>query len=1092
MTRPNEANPDGRAISFRQDPKIEPSTPGELEFLIELGRIFTSPKEPNQVFSEFAEFVSEVIPWDRIVTTALPSGEHVGPNFHQMGQKIDGFDGNQRPFVPYELVELLERFRRPVIIDDSISFQSEDLGELRELADAAGLKSWMAVPVEWSGDVIAAIHFRSKKQNAYGGDHLDLAQKIADQIAGAIAGQITVAELQRESRQREWLADISRVASSSDSIEDVFSPLAQLVGQLIPIDRMGLTILENEEHVPVGLLSHGIGLPDLTPNALPPSRGQITALLRQLKKPTILDPTSPDAPEDVVDTAKIAEKSGLVSWLAAPLFWGDRHVGNLHFRSTQPNVYTDREVDLAVAVAQQLSGAVANWLSLKQAERESHVRGVLSQLGREITASTSLSDSFAAFAKLASELVPLDRLSISLNSTKSSKPKILASYGTEIPPVDTESRFKVRGDVSRLLAGDPSTMIVSDAMVNEHQDVKTMVEAAASAGLHSWLVAPLVWQGRLIGMLHFRSSEQDAYSSEHLDLATQIASQISGSVSNTIAYNDLETEAHVRTVLADIGRTTGSSNNLERLLPEIERLTREVVDFDGFSIGSYSDTDKTVRRLYARGAFADANGYVSPSSPLATAFPLSESAAGTVLVNRTAEIICVNSVDELEGYPQSLSAFESGTRSFLTVPLVFNDLVVGALQLRSFKEDAYVDADLAIVTRLADYIAGALANSIANEQVQLQAAALEAADQAIVITSPTGIIEWTNGAFTELTGWKSSEIFGLHTSVLKSHDSNNWHQDEEIWEALNSGKSWSGEHINRKKDGTEFTEDLTVTPVVGSDGETTHIIGIKKDVTDRLRAEEERKNTAKIESENRELQRIAAARSEFLSTVSHELRTPLTTVSAFADILYNSRSENLTDRQRTHLTLIRKSSTQLSSLINDLLDISQADSGRLALEKSDFEVRPMVEEIRDASGVLLATRDQVLSATIDVQSGVSINADRTRIIQVVTNLLSNASKYSPEGSNISLSAAIQNNQLAISVTDSGTGISKSDQRMMFSPFFRGSNNREFAPDGRGLGLAVVHSIVDLHDGTITVDSKYRKGTSITVSIPGVTSEPQSD
>jgi len=1090
MSRPDEVEPNGRADSLNLVPKFDSRTSNELELLVNLGKIFTSPNEPGQIFTQFAELVSDVISWDRIVTTALPSGEHVGPTDHQMGQMLDGFQDGHIPQIADELFEQLNRTRRPIIVDESIGIYSDDFLEITRLADAAGLRSWMVVPVEWGGNVIAAIHFRSKQENAYGAYHSDIAGKIADQIAGAIASQIAVAELERESELREWLAEISRVASSSDSIEDVMAPLAELLGQLVPLQRFGLTILEDGKDIPVGLLSHGVELPDLAQGSLPPSRGQITALLREVKKPMVLHPSDPGASEDVVTTANIAKKSGLVSWLAAPLFWSDRHVGNIHLRSSQKNAYTERHVQLAAAVAQQISGAVANWLSLKQTERESHVRGVLSQLGREITASESLDDSFTAFAELASKLVPLDRLSISLNSTEESKTKVLASYGRAIPMVDSESRFSVRGDLSTLLATKPATMIITDDLKRKYPDAEAMIEAAASVGLHSWLVAPLVWQGQLTGILHFRSSEINAYTSEHLELATQIASQISGSVSNTIAYHDLESEAQVRTVLANIGRVIGSSNDLERILPEIESLAGEIVSFDGFSIGSFSENKKTVRRLYARGAFADATGYVSPDSSLAREFPLEESAAGKVILNKKAEIISVGSVEQLDGYPQSVSAFENGTRTFLTAALMSNDLVVGALQLRSFQENAYSKSDLEIATRLADYVAGALANSLANEQVKLQAAALEAADQAIVITSPTGMIEWVNGAFTELTGWKSSEILGSHTSVLKSADPENWHQDEEIWEALNSGKSWSGEHINRKKDGTEFTEDLTVTPVVGSDGETTHIIGIKNDITDRLRAEEERKIAAKVESENRELQRVAAARSEFLSTVSHELRTPLTTVSAFADILYNSRSENLTDRQRTHLTLIRKSSTQLSSLINDLLDISQADSGRLALEKSEFEIQPMVEEIRDSFGVLLATRDQTLDTAINVEPGDNINADRSRIIQVVTNLLSNACKFSPEGSSIRLSAAIQNNQLAISVDDDGMGISKSDQRMMFSPFFRGNNNKEFEPDGRGLGLAVVHSIVDLHDGTITVDSKYRKGTSITVSIPGVISEPK--
>ena len=279
--------------------------------------------------------------------------------------------------------------------------------------------------------------------------------------------------------------------------------------------------------------------------------------------------------------------------------------------------------------------------------------------------------------------------------------------------------------------------------------------------------------------------------------------------------------------------------------------------------------------------------------------------------------------------------------------------------------------------------------------------------------------------------------------------------------------------------------------MLDQEGNVTHIIGIKKDISERLLSEEAHENSLRIESENRELQRLAGARSEFLSTVSHELRTPLTTVSAFADILFNSKSENLTERQREHIELIRKSSTQLGSLIDDLLDISQADTGHLVLNKAVFNVSYMIDEVASNAEVLFAHREQKFKFKNKAKKR-GLLGDRSRVIQILTNLFTNASKFSDEGSTINFQVEIKREQVIFTVKDRGAGISKSDQAMMFSPFFRGMSESSVPPDGRGLGLAVVRSLVDLHDGTIVVNSKSDKGTEITVSLPGVTPDALED
>jgi signal transduction histidine kinase len=327
-------------------------------------------------------------------------------------------------------------------------------------------------------------------------------------------------------------------------------------------------------------------------------------------------------------------------------------------------------------------------------------------------------------------------------------------------------------------------------------------------------------------------------------------------------------------------------------------------------------------------------------------------------------------------------------------------------------------------------------------------------------------------------------LIGQYPNIWSSDDPSQFPIEEGLQDAIQAGKGWKGDHLNKRKDGTEFYEQLTITPVYDHAKILTHFVGIKQDITERILSEERRQRVAQVESENRELQGAAATRNEFLSTVSHELRTPLTTVSAFADILFNSRSENLTDRQRQHIELIRKSSRHLTELIDDLLSVTQTDSGQMILKMTEFDLSALLAEIVDSSNVWLTDRNQKLLLD-DETANRGITADRTRLIQILSNLITNASKYSDQGEDITLSAKLSGDICEFSVSDQGIGISDNDQKLMFDAFFRGGQSLNKPGVGSGLGLTVVRSLVDLHDGAITVESQPGEGTNVTVSIPRV-------
>ena len=210
-----------------------------------------------------------------------------------------------------------------------------------------------------------------------------------------------------------------------------------------------------------------------------------------------------------------------------------------------------------------------------------------------------------------------------------------------------------------------------------------------------------------------------------------------------------------------------------------------------------------------------------------------------------------------------------------------------------------------------------------NDPHRLQDAALLAAANAIIFTDRRGVILWANPAFTTLTGYALDEVVGANPRVLKSgkHDPGLY---RDLWSTILSGRAWHGEITNRRKDGTLYVEEMTITPVRGDDGEIANFIAIKQDVTRRKEAEEasERANADLLDADRR--------KDEFLAMLSHELRTPLAAILSAAGLLQQRKVE-----PETHHTadVIARQAGHMARLLDDLLDVSRVTGGKVALRK---------------------------------------------------------------------------------------------------------------------------------------------------------------
>src|SRR2546425_5694356 len=236
-----------------------------------------------------------------------------------------------------------------------------------------------------------------------------------------------------------------------------------------------------------------------------------------------------------------------------------------------------------------------------------------------------------------------------------------------------------------------------------------------------------------------------------------------------------------------------------------------------------------------------------------------------------------------------------------------------------------------------------------------------------------------------------------------------------------------------------------------------------------------------IENKNRQLEIASQHKSEFLANMSHELRTPLNAIIGFSEVLSERMFGELNEKQEEYLKDIYASGTHLLSLINDILDLSKIEAGRMELELTDFHLPTALDNalmlVRERAG----RRSITLQTSVDERLG-QIQADERKIRQVILNLLSNAIKFTPEGGRIDVGAVLKDGSVEISVSDTGIGIAPDDQEAVFEEF-RQVGTADKKAEGTGLGLTLCRKFIELHGGRIWVKSQVGASSAFTFTIP---------
>jgi PAS domain S-box-containing protein len=359
--------------------------------------------------------------------------------------------------------------------------------------------------------------------------------------------------------------------------------------------------------------------------------------------------------------------------------------------------------------------------------------------------------------------------------------------------------------------------------------------------------------------------------------------------------------------------------------------------------------------------------------------------------------------------------------------------------------------------------------------------AVEQSPESIVITNLAAEIEYVNETFVQITGYAREELIGNNPRLLQSGRTPP-ETYTNMWDTLQQGQPWKGELHNRRKDGAEYVEFAIITPLRQPDGSVSHYVAVKEDITEKKRIGLEldhhrhhlqdlvKQRTAELALARQQAEVANIAKTAFLANMSHEIRTPMNAIIGLTHLMQRAGA---TPEQSDRLSKIDNASRHLLSIINDILDLSKIEAGKLQLDASDFNLSAVLDNV--GSIISAAAREKGLRLEIDRDSVPAwLRGDEVRLRQALLNCAGNAVKFTDKGQ-VTLSALLlkaddQGLLVRFSVADTGIGITPEVKRRLFQTFEQADVTTSRKYGGTGLGLAITKQLAQMMGGEVGVDS----------------------
>jgi GAF domain-containing protein/nitrogen-specific signal transduction histidine kinase len=1057
----------------------------QMEALNEAAASLTSSLRSDELVASLLERLQPILPYDT-ATLWLREKERL-----VVGSAV-GFPDNER------------RLGLSTFITDSALFNEMTrsghaiaVGDVREdqrfpQLDTPRL-SWLGIPLFSKGELAGMIALEKWQAYFYHDDYVQVAMTFASQAAVSLEN----ARLYEDSLNRateltqrsQRLASLNRFSSSLNGLLDadqILQITSEELRQAISVTRVSAVIIESDRAV---WKSSTPAVTRPLPQVLPPA-----PLFGRLRESLgVFNTSNVKREKDLIPLAEFVG-ANTVSLLALPLISGTELRALLFAHAEEEGYFGLNEIETARTIANQAAIALENARLYQTTLQTAQRLSIINESSAEIGATLDLEQIFAAVDRSAKKLMPAESFVISLYDEINNEIEgvYLIDRGVRVPsivrPMDNES---LTGQVIR--TGRP-------IMTNTPED--TTEAGGLQYGKNeeeplSLLAVPMVSPGgKATGMLSVQSYEPNAYTTDDLQILGTLANQSIVAIQNSRLFAETqrlaqELEQRVIERTAQLTREQQNTVTLLRILTEVSssldldralnRTLSLLNDATGAEQGTIMLLNPDDYLLHYRAGYGYLSERSEPNSTRGFTLKVGEGLAGWVVQNREAVL-----VEDLYNDPRWVhSSTGQEHHSSIVAPLLVGEDVIGVLMIFN-REKAFFSPDiLNLVKAIASQVAVAINNAHLYELIRDQAERLgsmlrkeqeeasrsqnilEAVADGVLVTGADNTISFANTSIERILDVRPESMLGQSLESFGGLFGNT----AELIETIHR---WSEEPSAYDHDSYAQQLELEtgrialihLAPVIFQN-DFLGTVSIFRDITHEV-----------------EVDRL---KSEFVATVSHELRTPLTSIKGYADILLMGAAGAFNENQTHFLQIIKNNSERLNILVNDLLDISRIEAGRVTLTPQPIDLHGVAEDVLGEMLRRSQEEGKPMAISLDAPKELPrVLGDPERVRQIIANLVDNAYNYTPENGTIKIRIhAMENSEIQVDVEDNGVGISLPDQNRVFERFHRGEHPLVLATPGTGLGLPIVRQLVEMHSGRIWMQSQGipGKGSVFSFTLP---------
>ncbi|HUL29027.1 MAG TPA: PAS domain S-box protein [Thermodesulfobacteriota bacterium] len=916
-------------------------------------------------------------------------------------------------------------------------------------------------------------------------------------------------EVARLSKENAAVAEIGRIIGSTLNTEEVYERFSEEVHKLIPFDRSEIVMINTQDHTITIAHITGINVSGSGAGTTFSMTGTVAEEVFRTRSGQLTQSRNAEEFAKRFPRLRSSFQAGLRSMIFVPLISEDQVTGVLSLRTTKADAYTEKDLKLAERVGNQIAGAIANarlYTERKRAEesvaRLSQENAIVAEIGRIVSSTLNIDEVYDRFAEEVRKLIPFDRISVSTINPGERPVTLAYVLGVEMKDQVRGTVLPLAGTLFEELDARRSAILIQREDEGDLGERYPVLLKAFQAGFRSMISAPLISNDELIGALHLRSLKPDAYKEADRKLAERVGNQIAGAIAKARLFLDRKqaedalkrSEEEARrlsqenAIMAEIGRIVSSTLNIDEVYVRFVEEARKLIPFDGIAINIINREEGTVTVPYV-------SGLNVPGCEPGDALILEPSVTGKVAETRSGLVIPMEGKDELRTrFPTLIKAFEVGVRTVIVAPLISKDQAIGAIHFRSAKPNAYSEQDLNLAGRIADQIAGAVANTQLYAERKQMADALQKSEERfrdLYDHAPLGYHEYdadghitsVNRTILEMLGYTAEEMIG------KPMWSFNVEGDGIRRQVLGklSGAAPPGrnlERVYRRKDGTTIPVLIEDRLILDEKGQIRGMRCTVQDITERKRAEEEKIN---LQEQLRQSQKMEAI-GKLAGGVAHDFNNLLTVIHGYSELLLNSLEQD--NEYRQDVQEIKRASERASSLTRQLLAFSR----KQVLQPEVLDINLLVSNMDKMLRRMIG--EDIELVTLLAKDLGRVKADPGQIEQVILNLAVNAKDAMRSGGKLTIETAAvtldetyarshigitPGNYLMLSMSDTGVGMTPETKGRIFEPFFTTKDKGK----GTGLGLSTVYGIIQQSGGSIWVYSEPGLGTTFKIYLPAI-------